>query len=197
MKNLLADTDYAKGRDNRFKSALLIGRVSSIECNEEGANVRVALLDRVDHKDQPLITKPIPVLQVAAGEKKSFAVPRIGTCVLLAKLPNGTSDYAVIGSFYTKADPPPVTDPNLDHVEYADGSKITFDSESGTLTWDLQGGITLECQGAFTLKTAGSLLIDAPNIELKGAIKLTGNVTHTGAMTTSGFHTDAHGVHKP
>jgi phage baseplate assembly protein V len=196
MKNLLADTDFAKGKDNRFKSSLMIAKVSSIEVTDKGANVRCIIPDRVDHGNQPLITKPIPVLQTAAGQKRSFAVPRIGTNVLLAKLPNGTSDYAVIGSFYTTKDPPPVSDPNLDYVEYEDGSKITFDADNGTLTWDLTGGITLECVGAFTLKTAGTLLVDAANVELKGAIKLTGNVSHTGNMTTTGTHTDANGVHQ-
>jgi phage baseplate assembly protein V len=194
-KNLLADTDFAKGNDSRFKSSLMIGRVSSIECTETAANVRVLIPDRLDHGGQPLITKPVPVLQPAASKKKSFAIPRIGTNVLLAKLPNGTSDYAVIGSFYTTKDPPPVTDPNLDHVEYEDGSVIEFDAGSGTMKWDLKGGITLECVGDLTLKSSGALLVDAPNIHLKGAMNFEGDIIHTGNINTSGRHTDSGGHH--
>jgi phage baseplate assembly protein V len=115
--------------------------------------------------------------------------------VLVVKLPNGTSDYAVVGSFYTKTDPPPVTDPNLDHVEYEDGSSITFDAGNGTMTWNLKGGISLQCVGAFTIKTSGTVLLDAPNVHLKGAINLEGDITHTGNMTTTGHHTDAGGHH--
>lgn len=195
MERNLGDTGFARVPDSRFKSAIQIGIVSSIETTDTAANVRVIFPDRVDHKGQPLITKPIPVLQSAAAKKKSFAVPRIGTNVLVAKLPNSTGDYMLLGSFYTTSDPPPVTDPNIDYTEYDDGSIIQFDAGAGTLSWDLKGNVSLQCVGPMTLKTNGQFLIDAPNIKLQGAIELDGNVTQTGNMTTSGVHTDANGVH--
>lgn len=195
-KNILSDTDYAKGKDSRFKAAYLFGKVAEIVVNDKGANVRVIFPDRVDRNGQPLITKPIPVLQSAASGKRSFSVPRIGTDVAVAKLANSTSDYMLLGSFYTSRNPPPVTDPNLDYTEYDDGSKITFDAGSGTMTWDLKGGVVLGCEGGFTIQANGNVLIDAPNIKLQGAIELDGNITHTGNMVTSGHHTDASGVHK-
>jgi phage baseplate assembly protein V len=173
----------------------MIGKVTSIECTDSQANVRVIFPDRLDRAGKPLITKPIPVLQAAASQKQSFAIPRIGTNVLVAKLPNGSSDYLVLGSFYTTKDPPPVSDPKLDYVEYEDGSYIKFDSASGTMTWNLKGGITLQAAGNATIKSDGSLLLDCPAIHLKGAMNLEGNITHTGNMTTTGNHTDAAGHH--
>lgn len=210
MGRSLGDTAYSRIPDSRFKSALMIGRVSSIECTATGANVRVIFPDRVDHKGQPLITKPIPVLQPAATKKKSFSVPRIGTNVLVAKLPNGTGDYHVLGSFYTTSDPPPVTDPNLDHTEYDDGSVMQFDAGNGTLTWNLKGGIVFECQGNITIKSDGgnvtiqgtslinliAMLVKIQgNAEIDGNLVVNGNVSNTGSMTTGGIHTDANGVH--
>lgn len=132
-KNLLADTDYTDGRDQRFVHSVLIGRVSKIECNEKGANIRVIMPDKLDHKGQPLITKPIPWLQTCAGKqdgKRTFSMPRIGENVTLTKLPNSTSSYIAARSFYTSKQPPPVTDPKLDYTEWEGGHKEQFDANT-------------------------------------------------------------------
>jgi len=155
-KNLLSDTDYTRGHDNRFGAVALIGKVSEIVCNEEGANVRVILPDKVDHQDQPLITKPIPVWQVSAGKKRSFAMPRLGQNCVLVKLPNATSDYLLLGTFYTKNDPPPVTDPKLDYTEWEGGHKQTIDANDDAdvfLKQEFQGGWTATIKKAVSLKT--------------------------------------------
>jgi len=203
LKNILADTNFTKGTDNRFKNAVIIGRVSEIVVNEKGANIRVLQPDKCDHQGQPLISKPIPVMQISAGGKRSFAMPRLGQNVMAVKLPNGTSDYMAVGFFYTKNDPPPVTDPKLDYCIYDDGSTKQFDAESGTETnkfkgdtvWDHEGKGDLQFQGDVTVKSQGTVLIDAPNIHLKGAMNFEGNISHTGNMTTSGIHNAADGPH--
>src|SRR5215831_5282100 len=205
-KNLLADTDYTSGKDNRFKNSVHIGRVSEIIVTDKGANVRVIMPDKVDHNDQPLITKPIPVLQTSTGKKRSFAMPRIGQNVLLVKLPNGTSDYAAVGFFYTSNDPPPVTDPMLDYCEYDDGSTMKFDANEGTLTWNFKGGISVTTVEDITINTQGKVTINADGdiklvssggkvIAQASEIDLIGHVVHTGDMNTSGVHIDANGHH--
>ncbi len=143
-KNLLSDTDYTKGWDNRFGVTAAIGKVSKIECTDKGANVRVIMPDRVDHQDQPLISKPIPVMQIASTAKKSFAMPRLNDNVLMLKLPNGTSNYAVVGSFYTEKSPPPVSDPLLDYTEWEGGHTEQFDANEDAdvfLTQNFKGGV--------------------------------------------------------
>jgi phage baseplate assembly protein V len=152
VKNILSDTDHARGQDTRFMQAVAIGRVTKIEVDDKRANVRVIMPDRKDHVGTPLITKPIPVMQVASTAKKSYAIPRIGTPVVLLKLANGTSDWLVVGSFYTKNDPPPVSDPMLDYVVYDDGSTQQFDANNGTLTWRLKGAIDIETDGNVKIK---------------------------------------------
>jgi phage baseplate assembly protein V len=212
-KNILSDTDYTKGWDNRFQAAVVIGKVSDIDASNKGANVRVIMPDRIDHNGTPLISKPIPVMQIASNAKKSFAMPRIGDNVMMVKLPNGTSNYAVVGSFYTSKSPPPVTDPKLDYVIYDDGSIMQFDASKGELTWKLKGDMlwdneksftlklqtdfTLTPQGKVTINPQGDVLIQsAGQITLEsGTINLKGNIVHTGNMTTSGHHADAKGPH--
>jgi phage baseplate assembly protein gpV len=173
-KNLLSDTDYTSGRDNRFSVSAIVGRVSKIEVSEKGANVRVIMPDRIDGQNQPLISKPVPVLQIASTAKKSFAVPRMDDNVLCVKLPNGTSNYAVIGSFYTSKRPPPVTDPMLDYVEYDDGSTMQFDASTGELTWKLKGAMLWDNEEDFTLKTKGNVVIE---IEGDITLKPDGNIS--------------------
>jgi phage baseplate assembly protein V len=202
-KNILADSDFTAGKDNRYGNSLVIGRVSKIECSETAANVRVIFPDKLDHKGNPLITKPVPILHTAAAGKKSFQIPRVGTNVALMKYPNSHSDYAVIGSFYTTSDPPPVTDPMLDHTVYDDGSVMQFDASKGQLDWNLKGdynykgekAVNILVKGNVTIKPEGDILLEAPNIELKGAMKFTGDIDHQGAITTSKTHRDSIGGH--
>jgi phage baseplate assembly protein V len=211
LKELLSDTDYNQGEDKRFRNSVLIGRVAEID----GATgrVRVLLPDKLDHKDQPLVTKFIPVLQVASRAKKSYAMPRLGTNITIIKMPNGTCDYLAVGMFYTSKEPPPVSDPKLDYVIYDDGSIMKFDATEGSLTWDFKGGIDIKTKkdikitttdgakveivsdGDVNVKANGTCKIEAPMIELKGAVTIEGDITHTGNMETSGVHQDSRGYH--
>jgi phage baseplate assembly protein gpV len=195
--------------------------------------VRVQMPDRTDHNDQPLTSKPVPVMQIASLAKKSFAVPRKGTNVLMLKLPNGTSNYAVVGSFYTSENPPPVTDPLLDYCEWEGGHKQTFDANQDAdvfLKQEFKGGwdatikkdvnLTTTDGAKFNVVADGDVLVKSANanvnvesptgtvtikqqtidqqattIKLTGHVVIVGDITHTGNITTSGTHTDVHGLH--
>jgi phage baseplate assembly protein gpV len=188
-KNLLSDTDYASGLDNRYATSVIIGFVSKIECTDKQAAVRVIMPDRVDHKGTPLISKPVPVLQVASEAKRSFAMPRVSTPVAMFKLASGTSDYLVVGSFYTENDPPPVTDPKLDYTEWEGGHKQTFDANEDAevfLKQEFNGGWDATIKKDVNFKTTDSAKF---NIEADGDVLVksaTGNVnveSPTGTVT--------------
>lgn len=211
-KNLLSDTDYTSGRDNRFSVALALGKVSKLECTDKGANARIIMPDRLDHQDQPLISKPVPVMQIASKGKKSFAMPREKDNVLMVKLPNGTSNYLVIGSYYTSKDPPPVTDPLVDYCEWEGGHTEKHDANDGAdvfLTQDFKGGwnatikkdvnfkttdgakFNIDADGDIAINSAnGNIDVKSPNgtvtIE-QDTIELKGNtIKLTGAVTIIG-----------
>ena len=212
-KNIIGGTDFTKGWDNRFGATVHVGFVSKIEVDSERASVRVIMPDKVDHNGTPLNTKPIPVLQVASQAKRQFAVPRLGTPVAIIKMPTGTSNYLVVGSFYSKANPPPVTNPNLDYVIYDDGSVMQFDASNGEQLWQLKGKMTWDNDkgadlkfkeavlldagaGNITIKSTGTILLDGATVKLKGTnIIFEGNINHTGNMETSGVHHDSLGYH--
>jgi phage baseplate assembly protein gpV len=218
-KNLLADTDFTDGRDKRFVHSVLIGRVSKLEVSEKGANVRIIMPDRLDHEGQPLITKPIPVLQISAGGKKQFAMPRLNQNALLVKLPNSTSSYAAIGFFYTTKVPPPVTDPKLDYCEWEGGHTEKHDANDNAdpfLTQDFKAGwkgtykkdVNLNTTDAakFNIKADGDILINSANgnIDVKSPngtvtieqqnIVLKGTVTIEGNIVHTGNMTTS-GIH--
>src|SRR5262252_8149857 len=178
-KNILSDTDYTKGWDNRYGVTAVVARVCKIEVSDKGANVRVMMPDRLDHNDKPLISKPIPIMQIAAKSKKSFAVPRIDDDVLVMKLPNGTSNYAVVGTFYTSKKPPPVTDPLLDYTEWEGGHKQTFDANEDAdvfLKQEFKGGWDATIKKDVSLKTTDGAKF---NIEADGDVLVksaTGNI---------------------
>ena len=192
-KNLLADTDFTDSRDQRFVHSVIIGKVSKIECSDQGANIRVIMPDKIDHQGQPLITKPIPVMQVSTGGKRSFAMPRIGQNALLVKLPNSTSSYASIAHFYTTNDPPPVIDPLLDYTIWDDGKTyIKFDANKNAdpfLTWDFQGGWKATVAKDINIKTTNGAKI---TVEGDGDVMVksdSGNITvnaASGQVTISG-----------
>ena len=197
-KNLLADTDFTDSRDQRFVHSVVIGKVSKIEVSDKGANIRVIMPDKIDHDGQPLITKPIPVLQICAGKKRQFAMPCVGQNALLVKLPNSTASYGVLGFFYTSKDPPPVTDPLLDYTVWDDEKTfIKFDGNKDAdpfLTWDFQGGwkataakdinikttngakVTVEGDGQVTIKSDSSdIIVDSASgkVTIQGATGVT------------------------
>jgi phage baseplate assembly protein V len=176
VKNLLSDTDFTRGHDTRFANAVSIGYVTKIECTDKHANVRVILPDRKDHEGTPMITKPIPVMQICSAAKKQFAMPRIDAPVMLIKLPNGTADYLVVGAFYTQRNPPPVSDPLLDYTEWEGGHIQKFDANDGAavfLTQDFKGGWNATIKKDVNFKTTdgakfninadGDVLINSAN----------------------------------
>jgi phage baseplate assembly protein gpV len=189
LKNILSDTDFTSGKDMRYKSAVWIGKVSKIECTDKQANVRVIMPDRIDHEGTPLNSKPIPVLQIASQAKKSYAIPRLDTNVVVAKLANSTSDYLVIGSFYTTNNPPPVSDPKLDYVEWEGGHIEKHDANDDAdvfLTQDFKGGWNATIKKDVNFKTTDAAKF---NIEADGDILIksaSGNIdvkSPTGTVT--------------
>jgi phage baseplate assembly protein gpV len=210
-KNILSDTDYTKGWDNRFGTSVVVGKISKLECSEKGANVRVIMPDRCDHDGNPLITKPIPVLQVASAAKKSFAMPREKDNIVLVKLPNGTANYLAIGSFYTSKSPPPITDPKVDYCEWEGGHTEQHDANDDAevfLTQDFKGGVkttvkkdievkttdggkmSMTSDGDMLMKSAtGNINVESPSgtVNIKQqAIHLTGHVTIDGPLDING-----------
>lgn len=196
------------GKDQRFNNALRVGRVSDVVSDEGTLALRVVFPDK-----ENVISKPLQLIQQSGGARRSYNVPKIGQSVLCGMLANGDSDGFVIGPFYTTADPPPITDPNRQYTEFADGTKVEFNEATKTMSVDAQGPINIKTAGPATIEAAGEITIKAPTIRLDAAnviitgslsveggaggdvVTIQGQIRHQGDMETSGTHRDSRGYH--
>jgi phage baseplate assembly protein V len=174
---ILGDTNKT-GYDNRYHNAIFIGRIADRENDDTAANARVIRPDQGDY-----ITKQMPVMQAGTTGKRSFQMPRKGANCVVLKLPNGTADGIILGTYYTTSDPPPVTDPNLDYTVYDDGSTMSMNAATGQLDWDLKG--------AMNMKAGAPVTIQADTIILVGNVTIRGNLRVEGRIdATEEIHTD-------
>jgi len=151
----------------------------------------------------------LPVLQSGTVGTTWFRCPRLGERVVVTRFVDGPEQGVVVGAVYNGSIKSPVQG-NLDnlHVTFDDGTSITFDPSNSTLTLDSKGPINLKTKGPIKLesednvevdtqanlnaKASGKAIVEAPNVELKGDVKITGTLTVEGALTAEGaqFNSD-------
>ncbi len=117
-----------------------IGKVSTVDY----ANGMISVV--YTDKDSA-VTKPLPVLSFGGF----FRMPAVGQSVLVAHLSNGGEAGIVLGSYWNKANTPPVgqgasrlemgSSPGEAYIECS-GGQITMHDGSATLTLaDIQAGL--------------------------------------------------------
>jgi phage baseplate assembly protein V len=123
-----------------IRDLLKIGKVTEVI----GHRVRVTFEDRDD-----MVSQPLAVLQRFTGANKKIEMPSLNEKVLCVFLPTGLEDGFVVGSFYDESNQPPSEN---NKTVYEDGSSAEFKD------------------GSFIINAVASLIINAPNIHLNGAI---------------------------
>jgi len=158
---------------------------------------------RVTWNDSRKTSTWLPVEQQGTVGMSWFRCPRIGERVKVTRLVGGPELGIVEGSVYDSYVKSPVQD-NLDnlHVTFDDDTSLTFDPSTSTLTLDSKGSINLKTKGPIKLesegdvelttkaslnaKASGKATVEASDIELKGRVKITGDLTVEGALTSDG-----------
>jgi len=144
-----------------------------------------------------------PVLQSGTVGTTWFRCPRLGERVIVTRFADGSEKGVVVGAIYNGSVRSPSQD-NLDnlHVTFDDDTSLTFDPSTSTLTLDSKGPINLKTKGPIKLesedsievdtkanlnaKASGKATVEASDIELKGSVKITGDLTVEGALTSDG-----------
>jgi phage baseplate assembly protein V len=144
-----------------------------------------------------------PVLQSGTVGTTWFRCPRLGERVIVTCFADGPGQGFVAGAIYNGSVKSP-TQGNLDntHVTFDDGTTLTFDPSSSTFTFDSKGPINLKTKGPIKLesegdvevdtqanlnaKASGTATVEAPNVELKGDVRITGSLTVEGSLTAEG-----------
>src|SRR5207342_626026 len=81
------------------------------------------------------------------------------------------------------------------NLKTTDGAKTNIESDGDVLIKSANGNINVESPaGIITIKQQ-KIVLQAGNIELTGADKITGIITHIGANNQTGVHRDSNGLH--
>lgn len=170
------------GRDRQIRDMFRNGKVIDRKTDPKfGPLVRVQYFDK-----QELISQWLPIKQFGSRATVHYYCPKIGDDVNVTMLPNGSEDGFVDGSFFNAGNPPPPgVDIDTRHFKTEDGSIIEYREKDSTFNLDTSMG----SNAGVVQVTAKLIILTAPTIIINGFIQ------HTGAMTTTGIHTDANGIH--
>ncbi len=118
------------------KNLVRAGRVSAVI--PERMAVKVVFED----KDR-MVSDELPVLTFGSSKNKMYWLPDVGEQVCCLMLPNGHNAGFCIGSFYSDADYPKVSDGEIRRVDFGDGSYVQFDRKTGNLDINCTGNVTI------------------------------------------------------
>ena len=119
-----------------IKNLVRAGRVSVVI--PERMAVKVVFED----KDR-LVSDELPVLTFGSSKNKMYWLPDVGEQVCCLMLPNGHNAGFCLGSYYSDADPPNVSDQSIRRIDFGDGSYVQFDRGTGNLNINCTGNVTI------------------------------------------------------
>jgi phage baseplate assembly protein V len=141
--------------ERRLANIIRIGTI--FEINHEIAKARVRIGE--------LETNFLPWINSNSGSNNSWNPPEIGEQVVILSSGGELSQAVILPSLYKNN--ASENSNTIKSMIFADGSKVSFNLESGNLDLDIKGNTTI--------KVAGSAQIEAANITLKGNINLGGS----------------------
>ena len=197
---------FGNSSDGEAQSNIIrIGEVSSIDPAKGTA--RVAFDD-----EDSMVSYDLPVIQHNTLENHDYWMPDIGEDVLCVFLPTGSEDGFILGSFYADEIRPPASTENIRMVEFADGTKVSYDRESHELkatidgteikanrdTVDITGDKTVNVESATSINIKSSVItltIGGTTMWLDGGnavidtqdITFTGNAKINGDLRVDGY----------
>jgi phage baseplate assembly protein V len=174
-------SDYDLSETYRKVSAMIRwGVVSGVDLSDPAA-------PRVTCSTGGLDTELIPWTAGRAGQTKKWSAPTVGEQVIVFAPGGETGLGFALGGFYSSDNPTPSTDPNVDMVEYPDGSTVQYDSGSNTLTVNVSGNgnVVVNCKVA-TVKAETSVTLDTPEATVTGNLTVQKNLGVVGAMDVQG-----------
>lgn len=126
---------------------------------------------------------------------------RMGQQVIMASPSGELAQAKIVGFLYRDTIQPPSENPDLDVIEFDDGTVLQYDSASHKLTATVKGAAEITTDGDVTATVGGGLTVDVTNdinataggsATVKApTITLDGNVTITGSLTQGTNGADA------
>lgn len=147
--------------------------------------VKVGVISAVDHAGKKI--------RVEAGGMNSAWLPwpvemgrnfkrwrplRAGQQVVMVAPSGELAQATVIGMLYSSSLDAPDTNPDLDLIEFEDGTRLQYNSASSHLTAD--------CVGDVTVRSPSLVTIDSPQTTVTGKMNVQGLFTYEAGMVGSG-----------
>ncbi len=132
------------------------GVVSAVAPNTH--TVRVLFED-----EDTMVSDWLPVVVPCASKNKYCALPDVGDRVACAFLDNGVTAGFVLGSVYSQANPPPHSNGDMHSVEFGDGTTVSYDRSTHTLTIDAQGPVNIIAAG--NVNVTGDVIADGISLK--------------------------------
>lgn len=153
-----------------------------------------------------LVSWWLDVLQDRTLGDRTYWMPDIGEYVG-CMMDEHDEAGAVVGSVFSSADPPPVTDPDKRHRVHKDGAVFEYDRKlhrwyvyvpgdieviaNGNVTATVGGAVALDAQGDIDVTSATRVSVKAPVVAISGAsggaqTSLEGDFTLVGSLHVDG-----------
>lgn len=176
-----------KGYESDLVDLIRVGEVTSV--NPAAMTARVTFDD-----DDGITSYDLPILQRNTLNNHDHCCVDVGEDVLCLFLPTGIEEGFILGSFYAGEVVPPSSSKDVRMVEFSDGTKLFYDRSSHKLTGDVKGDVSLtvsgtvsvQAQDIVTVKSSTSVTLQAPVINLNGAINTAAEGGGSGTMTIMG-----------
>jgi len=144
---------------------------------------------RVEFTEDGIVSDWLPMVVAAGANNSFFALPDVGeqvACLMDTHAENGV----VLGAIYSAKTKPKQASDDISSVEFSDGTKVIYDREAHTLLIDTVGDITIkstanvlvECVNA-TVKSSTKIVLDTPNAQFTGNVKIDGTGEIVGTVT--------------
>ena len=134
-------------------------------------------------QDDDSDTYELSILQRNCLKNRHYHLPDVGEQVYVL-LDSEATEGMVLGAIYSDADPPPISDPDVCHFDFEDGTVVEYDrkqhslrlkvSSKGTLEIECEGDVSIKTDKSMNLKATQKIALTAPEIAL-----------NTGALTCS------------
>ncbi|WP_289171590.1 phage baseplate assembly protein V [uncultured Parasutterella sp.] len=116
---------FENDQNDRNMAVLKLGEV--VEVLPDQCKARV-----VFDEDDSIVSDPLPIVIPNSIENRDFHLPDVGEDVLCLFGSAGLEDGFILGSIYAGEVVPPSSSADVRMVEFADGSKFTFDRSAST-----------------------------------------------------------------
>ncbi|EKU78345.1 phage baseplate assembly protein V [Veillonella seminalis] len=124
------------------------------------------------------VTGPLQILEKNTLNNKHQHSYAIGEQVLIIFDPNSKNlnEGWIIGAMYSGADTPPVADENVETAVFSDGTSVSMNTSSGTLSINSPGTVNIKA-GTINIEGAGDVVVNGISLV---------NHTHGGVVPGGG-----------